>query len=84
MERTAWLSTAWKLGRYYRTYDAYVEDEVVEALGPRGVYERGPIHLFAKGSTTDHRATHVVRDANYVSRAGPAMSSPSAKSSRRW
>src|SRR5262245_1885514 len=27
MERSAWLITAWKLGRYYRTYDEYVEDE---------------------------------------------------------
>lgn len=71
MERSAWLSTAWKLGRYYRTYDAYVEDEILEALGPSGVYERGPIHLFAKGSATDHSATHVVRDGNYVSARWP-------------
>jgi putative intracellular protease/amidase len=28
MERGAYLSTAWRLGRYYRTYPAYVEDEV--------------------------------------------------------
>ena len=30
------LSTAWKLGRYYRTYPAYVEDEVKAALGDPG------------------------------------------------
>ena len=71
MERSAWWATAWKLGRYYRTYDAYVEDEVIEALGPEGTYERGPIHLFAKGSATDHRATHVVRDGHYASARWP-------------
>src|ERR1039458_503955 len=27
-ERSAYLATAWRLGRYYRTYPAYVEDEV--------------------------------------------------------
>ena len=32
MERVAYYLTAWKLGRYYRTYDAYVEDEVRAAL----------------------------------------------------
>lgn len=71
MERSAWLATAWKMGRYYRTYEKYVEEEVLEALGSSGVYERGPIHLFAKGSATDHRATHVVRDGNYVSARWP-------------
>ena len=34
MER-ARTSTAWKLGRYYRTYPAYVEDEVRAALAAR-------------------------------------------------
>ena len=32
MERTAYFTTAWKLGRYYRTYPAYVEEEVRGAL----------------------------------------------------
>src|SRR6202167_4407955 len=32
MERSAYLATAWRLGRYYRTYPAYVEDEVKAAL----------------------------------------------------
>jgi hypothetical protein len=31
MERLAYLATAWRLGRYYRTYPAYVEDEVKAA-----------------------------------------------------
>ena len=29
MERSAYLATFWRRGRYYRTYPAYVEDEVV-------------------------------------------------------
>src|SRR4051794_22787792 len=32
MERSAFLATAWRLGRYYRTYPAYVEDEVKASL----------------------------------------------------
>ena len=39
-----WALTAWRLGRYYRTYDQTVEAEVREALGPDGVFERGPLH----------------------------------------
>ena len=36
MERSAYLATAWRLGRYYRTYPAYVEDEVRAALDDPG------------------------------------------------
>ena len=32
MERAAYFSTFWRRGRYYRTYPAYVEDEVRAAL----------------------------------------------------
>lgn len=32
LERTGYWLTAWKLGRYYRTYPAYVQDEVKAAL----------------------------------------------------
>ena len=32
MERSAYYLTAWRLGRYYRTYPAYVQDEVTAAL----------------------------------------------------
>ncbi len=41
MERSAYLLTAWRHGRYYRTYPAYVEDEVVAALRrPQAVRRR--------------------------------------------
>ena len=36
MERAAYLATAWRLGRYYRTYPAYVQDEVTAALDDPG------------------------------------------------
>ena len=42
MERGGYLLTAWKLGRYYRTYPLYVEDEVVANLDSPDQFERGP------------------------------------------
>lgn len=44
MEWASYALTFWKLGRHYRTYPAYVETEVRAALGPEGVFERGPLH----------------------------------------
>jgi putative intracellular protease/amidase len=36
VERFAYLATAWRLGRYYRSYRACVEDEVNAALDDPG------------------------------------------------
>ena len=58
MERSAFLSTAWRLGRYYRTYPAYVEDEVRAALSTRG-------------TDLDDGPALVVEDGNYVSARWP-------------
>jgi putative intracellular protease/amidase len=74
MERTAYLITAWKLGRYYRTYDAYVEDEVRAALGSTGRFVRGPRTLTRRGSATDDRPAFVVEDGNYVTARWPGDS----------
>jgi putative intracellular protease/amidase len=41
LERLAYLITAWKLGKYYRTYPAYVQDEVKNALGDAGHFQQG-------------------------------------------
>ena len=72
MERTAFLATAWRLGRYYRTYPAYVEDEVRSALdNPAGQFERGPMTLTRRGSAADDSAAFVVTDGNYVSARWP-------------
>lgn len=69
-ERTAYYLTAWKLGRYYRTYPAYVQDEVTEALGSDGRFERGPLGS-KRGTATDDRPAFVVEDGRYVSARWP-------------
>jgi putative intracellular protease/amidase len=72
MERSAYLATAWRLGRYYRTYPAYVEDEVRAALDdPTRQFSRGPRTLSARGTATDDTAAFVVQDGNYVSARWP-------------
>jgi putative intracellular protease/amidase len=72
MERTAYYITAWKLGRYYRTYPAYVEDEVRAALkDPSAQFTRGPAALIKRGTDTDDRPAFVVEDGRYVSARWP-------------
>jgi putative intracellular protease/amidase len=72
MERSAYLLTFWKLGRYYRTYPAYVEDEVRDALAdPASQFERGPRTMTKRGTREDDSAAFVVEDGNYVSARWP-------------
>jgi putative intracellular protease/amidase len=71
MERGAYLLTAWRLGRYYRTYPEYVQDEVVAALDDPGQYWRGPLTLSARGTMTDDLPSFFVQDGNYVSARWP-------------
>lgn len=71
MERSAYVATFWKLGRYYRTYDAYVEEEVCGALAKRDDFVRGPMELSTRGTDADDRAAFVVEDRNYVSARWP-------------
>jgi putative intracellular protease/amidase len=72
MERSAYFATAWKLGRYYRTYPAYVEDEVRGALDdPDRQFRVGPRTLSRRGTATDDRGTFVVEDGRYVSARWP-------------
>jgi putative intracellular protease/amidase len=72
MERSAFLATGWRLGRYYRTYPAYVEDEVKAALDdPASQFERGPRVLAARGSESDDGPAFAVTDGNYVSARWP-------------
>ena len=72
MERVAYLATAWRLGRYYRTYPAYVEDEVKAALDdPASQFQRGPVTLTARGTATDDSPAFVVTDRNYLSARWP-------------
>ena len=72
IERTAYFATAWRLGRYYRTYPAYVEDEVVAALDKPDQFRRGPL-TFSRARRRDRRHRHAfaVSDGNYVSARWP-------------
>jgi putative intracellular protease/amidase len=72
MERGAYLMTFWKLGRYYRTYPAYVEDEVRSALDtPREQFERGPLVVKKRGTEGDDVGAFIVEDGRYVSARWP-------------
>ena len=71
LERSAFFLTAWKLGRYYRTYPAYVQDEVVAALASPGRFERGPRTVSERGTPTDDGPAFVVEDGRYVSARWP-------------
>ncbi len=72
MERLAYGLTFWKLGRYYRTYPAYVEDEVRSTMrAPREQFVRGPLTLGARGSADDDDPAFVVEDGRYVSARWP-------------
>ena len=71
-ERTAYFITAWKLGKYYRTYPEYVEDEVKQLLrDPVKQYSRGPLALTKRGTREDDRPAYVVEDGNYLSARWP-------------
>ncbi len=71
MERSAYLATFWRRGRYYRTYPAYVEDEVTAALAGPGDFERGPRELSRRGTRDDDSPAFVVEDGAYVSARWP-------------
>lgn len=60
------------MGDYYRTYPAYVEDEVRDVLDdPENQFQRGPLNLLANKSDA---VAFVVRDGNYVSARWPGDS----------
>lgn len=67
MERGAFFLTAWRLGRYYRTYPAYVEDEVRAAARE---FVRGP-RATKRGTGDDDKYAFVVEDGRYVSARWP-------------
>ena len=71
LERSAFVATAWRLGRYYRTYPEYVEDEVRGALRDTTDFVRGPRVLSKRGTQTDDRPAFCVEDDNYVSARWP-------------
>jgi putative intracellular protease/amidase len=68
MEFGAYAMTFLRLGRHYRTYDAYLEDEVRSLLRQPSQFERGPLVLSGKPRP---EAGFVVEDGNYVSARFP-------------
>jgi putative intracellular protease/amidase len=72
LERLAYYATAWKLGTYYRTYPAYVEDEVRLALdAPVAQFQRGPRSLGARDMQGNASPAFLVEDGNYLSARWP-------------
>jgi putative intracellular protease/amidase len=71
MERLAYAVSFWKLGRYYRTYPTYVEDEVKAALRGASQFVRGPLTLSDRGTAADDGPAFVVEDGRYVSARWP-------------
>jgi putative intracellular protease/amidase len=71
MERLAYYSTAWRLGRYYRTYPAYLQDEVCQSLADIAQFQRGPLTIGPRGTATDDRPAFVVEDGHYLSARWP-------------
>ena len=71
MERSAFLATFWRRGRYYRTYPQYVEDEVRAALSAPDAFLRGPRELSKRGTRDDDSHAFVVEDVNYISGRWP-------------
>ncbi|MDJ0346148.1 type 1 glutamine amidotransferase domain-containing protein [Streptomyces sp. H10-C2] len=71
MERSAYYLTAWRRGSYYRTYPAYVQDEVTAALNDPAQFERGPTELRRRGTADDDTPAFVVVDGTYVSARWP-------------
>ena len=68
LERLAYLATAWRYGRRFRTYPAYVEDEVRSALAdPERQLQLGPMATWQRGTVEDDRPAFCVVDGNYVS-----------------
>jgi len=72
MERSAYFATAWRRGRYYRTYPTYVQDEVCASLGDADrQFQRGPIELRHRGTAIDDGPAFVVEDGRYLSARWP-------------
>jgi len=71
MERSAFFATSWRLGRYYRTYPAYVEDEIRGALREPDDFVRGPRVMSKRGTDTDDQPAFFVEDHNYISARWP-------------
>ena len=64
LERTGFWMTVWTLGRHFRTYPEYVQDEVKRVIGQNGKFETGPL-----AASYDHGFT--VIDGNLITARWP-------------
>lgn len=64
LERAGFWMTVWTLGRHFRTYPEYVQDEVKRAVGEKGTFETGPF-----GASYEHGFTVV--DGNLITARWP-------------
>ncbi len=64
LERSGFWLTVWTLGRRFRTYRQYVQDEVREAIGETGTFERGPL-------VPSYGNPFTVRDGNLLTARWP-------------
>ena len=71
LELSGYLVTAWRRGRYYRTYPKYVQREVRKALASRKQFTRGGPTLLVRGTARWNLTAFVVEDGNYVSARWP-------------
>jgi putative intracellular protease/amidase len=72
LERSAFWLTAWTIGRHFRTYPEYVQDEVIRAIGDASKFERGPLAAsYDKGFT--------VTDDNLITARWPGDSNALGK-----
>ncbi|UMZ14885.1 DJ-1/PfpI family protein [Pseudomonas sp. MPFS] len=70
MELMAWIATAPWLGRYYRTYDHSVEEEIKSVLANPQDFIRGPL-LPRRDSAQHPERGFVVRDRNLLTARWP-------------
>ena len=71
MERSAFLLTAWRLGRYYRTYPEYVRGRGRGRPARRRPSSSAGPRSTKRGTRDDDGPAFVVEDGNYVSARWP-------------
>eukprot|EP00003_Mantamonas_plastica_P001700 TRINITY_DN1120_c0_g1_i1.p1 TRINITY_DN1120_c0_g1~~TRINITY_DN1120_c0_g1_i1.p1 ORF type:complete len:453 (-),score=135.68 TRINITY_DN1120_c0_g1_i1:246-1604(-) len=73
LEAAGWAMTAWKMGRAYRTYDEYCEEEVCSFLENAEEQYFSPFTVGGKGKmfVGDEDVAAVCRDGKYLSARWP-------------
>lgn len=64
LERIGFWMTVWTLGRHFRTYPEYVQDEVIRAIGDASKFEKGP-------QPASYEKGYTVSDGNLITARWP-------------